>query len=107
MRVTGAVVYCPSPVASTVPDQTGGVSQRTASRVGKGPYRAALTVAFSSTSPLTMTVSVSAVPGRTWVALTLVSTLGWRWTTNVSAATPQGVVTGARPASPAMTSWYV
>ena len=33
-----------------------------------------------------MTVSVSAVPGRTWVALTFVSTLGWRWTTNVSAA---------------------
>ena len=34
-------------------------------------------------------------------------TFGARCTRKLSAGTPQGVVTGSRPASPAMTSWYV
>ena len=53
-----------------------------------------------------MTVSVTTAPGRPCCSLIFVTTC-WRWTTNVSAGTPHGVVTGARPASPAITSWHV
>ena len=48
-----------------------------------------------------------AAPGRVSCALTAVVTFGCLCTRNVSAGTPQGVVTGAKSASPAMTSWYV
>ena len=89
--MNAAVLYVPSFGTGIEPVQTGGAVQSSALLAGNGPYSDALTVAGWLSRPLTITESVSAVPGSTLVELTAVLTVGWTSTRTCSFGSVHGV----------------
>ena len=87
-------MYVPSPLTASVEVASGVPSQRIASRVGNGPHSSTFTVALSTPSPLTTTLSVIVAPGAVSSALTCVVTWGAPRTIVVSETSAHGVCTG-------------
>ena len=78
-----------------------------ASRVAYGPHSSTFTVAVSTPSPPTSTLSVMVAPGFASCALTCVASVGVPVTTVVSTASPHAVSAGRTSSVSGIDSTYV